>query len=709
MSKKYLIPFGVYFIMILCSNLAKGQQEQYPDLDVNLIEDILQGNEDVDVSDLQFVYEALESFASSPLNLNNATVSDLEDLFLLNQYQIQEFFLYKKKVGDLISIYELQAIPGFDLKTIQAISSFVRVSGEGNFQKSIPSMFKESKRVLISKWIRPLQKEAGYTIQEGDEVPDYEGSPDRLLFRMRGRFGNKLSYGFTAEKDDGESFFRKSNPQGFDFYSAHIYLRDYSERVKDLALGDFSVSMGQGLIAYSGFAGRKGADVLNINRKRRPLRQFASLNEILFFRGAGATISLTDKLNLTAFGSYRKVDGNIFENDSTAIDFEEFEILTSSLLTSGYHATQNEIEDEKTIGLLQTGGKLEYKTDTWYVALNSIYHRLDKPLNRSDRPYNRFAFRGDKLLNVSSDYGFLIQNFKFFGETAMSDNGSIASVNGLYIGLDRRASMTVMYRHMPADFHALNNRPFAETSQGANENGLYLGLKLDLNKNWDWRFYFDAWKHPWLRFTADAPSKGVEYFSRITYKRKRRMEVYFQVRNEIKETNAPDNETPIDFLVDQHRTNVRFHISNKLSKQFELRTRAEWSFFDVEVEPLRKGYLLYQDLIFRPAELPFSLSTRFAIFDTDNYDARIYAYENDLLYTFSIPAFSGKGTRFYTNIRYRPHRRWTIEARYERTFLQGGDVFAEGRFVTTEGFGSGSTFIEGNVRSAFEMQVQYKF
>ena len=696
------------FVFLFFATLCWGQKNKdYPDVDIILIEDLLQGNEDIDASDLVIVFESLQGFARSPLNLNSASVSDLQDLFLLNQIQIQEFFIYKRKVGELISIYELQAIPSFDLKTIRAISPFIKVSGEKNYQKSLGSMFKESDRNLQMKWIRPLELERGYTTQPNSEKPAYEGSTDKLLMRMRGRFENRLSYGFTAEKDDGEAFFKGSNKHGFDFYSAHVFLKDYSSRLKSLALGDFSVSMGQGLIAYSGFARGKGAEVLNVDRNRRTLRQFSSLNEIVFFRGLGATIGLSKNLEITAFGSYRKVDGNISDIDSILLTFDDLR-FTSTLQTSGFHATEGEILSENQNGIFQTGGKIKYQKDTWYLALNSIYHKLDKPLNKSNQPYNQFTFRGDELFNASLDYGFLIQNFKFFGETAASQNGSIASVNGVYIGLDRRVSMSVLYRHLPADFHSLNPRPFAETSQGSNENGLFLGLQLNLNKNWDWRFYFDTWKHPWLRFNVDAPSKGVEYFSRLTYKRKRRMEAYIQFKNEIKERNAPQNETPIDFLINNRRTQLRIHTSNIISKTITLRTRAEWSFFDNEVEDLKKGYMLYQDVVLKPIQFPISITTRFAIFDNE-FDTRIYAYENDLLYTFSIPAYTGRGTRFYLNLRYRPHPKWSIEARYERTFLNLEKTIDNGSLEAPTGIGNGNAFIEGNIRSALEMQVQYKF
>lgn len=709
MLGKKMFNYLLVFIFTIIVTISWGQQNvDYPDVDILVIEDLLQGNEDIDAGDLIFVFESLQGFAQNPLNLNTATISDFEDLFLLNQLQIQEFFIYKKKVGNLISIYELQAIPSFDLKTIRIITPFIEVSGEKDYQKSIVSMFAESNRTLQMKWMRPIELEQGFITQPNAEKPAFEGSPDKLLLRLRGRFENRLSYGFTAEKDDSEAFFRGSNKHGFDFYSAHIFLKDYTSQLKSLALGDFSVSMGQGLIAYSGFSGGKGSEVLKVDRNRRTLRHFSSLNEILFFRGIGATIGLTENLEVTAFGSYRKVDGNIFENDSTDVDFEEYEILTSSLQTSGYHATDGEIQDEKKIGLLQTGGKIKFQKNTWHLAINSIYHKLDKPLYKSDQPYNQFTFRGDQLFNASIDYGFLIENFKFFGEIATSQNGSVASVNGVYISLDRRVSMSILYRHLPANFHALNARPFAETSQGSNENGLFLGLQLNLNKNWDWRFYFDTWKHPWLRFNVDAPSRGIEYFSRLTYKRKRRMGIYLQFKNEIKQRNAPRNETPIDFLTDNTRTQFRIHISNKISKTVELRTRVEWSFFDNAVENLKKGYMIYQDIVFKPSDFPLSLTSRYAIFDNE-YDTRIYAYENDLLYTFSIPAYSGRGSRFYVNFRYKPHPKWSIEARYERTFLNFEKQIENGFLITPNGIGNGASFIEGNVRSAFDLQIQYQF
>ena len=82
-----------------------------------------------------------------------------------------------------------------------------------------------------------------------------------------------------------------------------------------------------------------------------------------------------------------------------------------------------------------------------------------------------------------------------------------------------------------------------------------------------------------------------------------------------------------------------------------------------------KGFVAYQDLIYAPKSIPFKVQTRFAIFDTDDYDTRIYAYENDVLYAFSVPAYYGKGTRFYLNLNYKLNRTFNFWLRYSQTYF----------------------------------------
>ena len=63
--------------------------------------------------------------------------------------------------------------------------------------------------------------------------------------------------------------------------------------------------------------------------------------------------------------------------------------------------------------------------------------------------------------------------------------------------------------------------------------------------------------------------------------------------------------------------------------------------------------------------IPVSFWLRYAVFRTDDYDSRIYTWENDLLYTFSIPALYGSGSRFYIMAA------WKITGRAELRFKYG--------------------------------------
>jgi len=57
--------------------------------------------------------------------------------------------------------------------------------------------------------------------------------------------------------------------------------------------------------------------------------------------------------------------------------------------------------------------------------------------------------------------------------------------------------------------------------------------------------------------------------------------------------------------------------------------------------------LLLQDIYYRFDSFPVTLWFRYCLFSTDSWDSRLYTYENDILYSFSIPALSGEGSRSY--------------------------------------------------------------
>ncbi|HPR29316.1 MAG TPA: hypothetical protein PLI03_08215, partial [Chitinophagales bacterium] len=143
---------------------------------------------------------------------------------------------------------------------------------------------------------------------------------------------------------------------------------------------------------------------------------------------------------------------------------------------------------------------------------------------------------------------------------------------------------------------------------------------------------------------------------------------------------------------------VRWNISYQLTREVTLRNRIEWSQYGQDGGTTENGYLLYQDVVYKPWELPFSLACRYTLFSTDTYNTRIYAYENDLLYAYSIANIYGEGQRVYAMVQYSPTGWLDTWIKYGQTVYTDRDTI-----------GSGNEAIEGNRRSELRLQVRFKW
>lgn len=663
-----------------------GQPDTLFDPAIHL-EDLISGREeDAEALDLLPYFEPANS--KKKLNLNTAGEAALRASGLFSDHQILHLLNYRDQAGPLLALYELQVIPGFDLPEIRQLLPYVTIGAElEDLHIPLKKLASVGRNDVFLRWKRQLEPRRGF-IPDSSSSSSFSGDPNQLYLRFRHSYESRFSAGFTLEKDAGEEFFKGNNPRGFDFLSAHIFLKDYTSRLKALALGDYSVNLGQGLILNNGFGYGKGPASMNIKRSGRTLSPFTSINEAGFFRGGAASLAWGKHWETTLFISHRRKDANFVDSTGTV----------SAILLSGLHRTPAEIADEKNLWETVAGGQVKRTMPKGHLAINGVFLHLDKSLERTPHPYNRFYFNGKNLLNLSADYSWRLRNLHFFGETAFSQNGAFATVNGILAGLDRNVDLSLSVRHYPPRFQTLFGMPFAETGAN-NETGVYFGLEVRPAKPLRINAYFDCWKHPWLRFQADSPSTGHEWLLRLTVFRKRRWELYWQMRGESKPGNDPQSTGKTSILAEQSLFFSRWHFSFRIGKSLEWRTRIETGRFYVEGAPApQKGLLFYQDLLFKPIGLPLSFTTRFGLFDTDGYDVRFYAYENGLLNNFAIPAYYDRGARFYFNARFKGIRNLTVELRYASSFFPGNQEIGTGMDATP-----------GNRRSEVGVQIKYSF
>jgi len=129
-----------------------------------------------------------------------------------------------------------------------------------------------------------------------------------------------------------------------------------------------------------------------------------------------------------------------------------------------------------------------------------------------------------------------------------------------------------------------------------------------------------------------------------------------------------------------------------------LRNREELAAYELEGSNPEKGFLSFLDFLYRPLLKPYSGILRLQYFETGGYDTRIYAYENDGLYGYSIPAFYDKGYRYYLTVNYNMTKKFSAWLRWAQTIYRDKDRI-----------GSGLDEIRGNRRSEIKLQLRYIF
>ncbi|MEO7982552.1 MAG: helix-hairpin-helix domain-containing protein, partial [Bacteroidota bacterium] len=314
--------------------------------------------------------QELEQFRRNPININSAEAEELKQLRIVTDLQIANLISYRNLFGKLISIYELQAVPSWDVNTIRKLLPFVTAATPLSLAEEAGHRFRDGDHSLLLRVSQVLEKADGF--DKSSSGTKYLGSPQRIFFRYRYTYKNLLQFGLVGDKDAGEQFLKGAQNRGFDFYSFHLFARKIGI-IQSLALGDFSVNMGQGLIQWQGLAFKKSVDVMGVKRQSAVLRPYSSAGEFYFHRGAGITIR-KGRIESTAFVSFRKLGGNFVADTVNNEDF------ISSFLTSGYHRTLSENQDRNNLSQTTIGGNIIYRGNRWQVGVNGIYYHFSMPV-----------------------------------------------------------------------------------------------------------------------------------------------------------------------------------------------------------------------------------------------------------------------------------------------------------------------------------------
>jgi hypothetical protein len=260
--------------------------------------------------------------------------------------------------------------------------------------------------------------------------------------------------------------------------------------------------------------------------------------------------------------------------------------------------------------------------------------------------------------------------------------------------LTSKLETSLVYRNFEKNFYSFYSNAIAENSIPQNEEGIYWGLKYSFNKKISVAGYIDLFNFPWLKYRSYSPSEGSEWLVRFNWRPTKTVYLFLQMREETKQRNL--SEAGNLYLTDLGtKRNYWINCDYSASTRLNFRTRAQFSDYSLSTN-FSQGMVLLQDVSYDLRK--FSITGRFAIFDTDDYDNRIYVYERDAWLSFSFPAYYGKGTRQYLLLQYKLTSKIDIWLRWANT-----------TYLHQEIIGSGGDQIDGNSRNDVKFQARIRF
>jgi hypothetical protein len=678
---RLIFPFFLSGIFILIATNELTAQNELPAMPIpeEQLEQIAEiTSEEADLSDWS---ERFQKFLQHPLNINKASFEELIESGIFSTLQATAIIQHRERFDDYLSYLELQVVEGFDESDIRSVAPFI-TCGRSLEQPNANwlRMVRDGSHSFILRTTRGIENKRGFLMEDG--VSKYKGDPYGIYFRYRFQFMNRLSWCLVGEKDPGEVMGFSRNVKGFDFYSGHIALRDLGS-FRKLVVGDYHLAYGQGLTLNTGLSAFAGTDPGSLLKSGEGIRPYTSSGEAFFRRGTA--ISWRKKrVSVDAFYSSKKLDASL-QTDSLGNEW------ISSLQESGYHRTDSEISNRNVLTEKFFGSALRYQGKLFRSGITMHQTTLSKRWQRTVHPYNQFDFSGTSLINGGFDYTWLFRNVHLFGEFSFDDLWNKAWLQGMVLHADSKVSFALLMRNYGVRYRNLHSFPLRENGGTGNEKGLYVSVMIKpvrqfiLNANFD-RFYF-----PWLSYRVNGPARGESFTTQAIWRPDRRSELYFRFRRTVKPLNSNDGVIPVAENRISH--GFRIHYSKQVSDGITLRGRVEWMIYEYG-QRRENGSMIYQDLIFNPRMSRITGNIRIALFETESYDSRIYAYENDVLYGYSIPAYYYSGSRVYSNTRIKLFSGLDIWIKYGVTFYRN-----------RKSIGSGWDEIQGSRKSDVRFQL----
>lgn len=316
------------------------------------------------------------------------------------------------------------------------------------------------------------------------------------------------------------------------------------------------------------------------------------------------------------------------------------------------------------------GANVRANYDHLRVGLTVMEHLYSDSLPVRNTYYNGAYFRGRNQLVIGANIRYSFRRLHLFGEAAVAENTrwGWAGIAGIRYTPLADLGLVGLYRYYSPDFDNRFGYAFSESSRIGDEQGGYIGLEYKGLRHWRFSTYGDV-------FHFAGPKYGIRTPSTTGYDVLAQAEglcgfhhLFISARSRLKG----------DVLTNRGRLSYTYN-----DGRWRLHTQADVSFVRQSPDaPWSYGVSIHQDIEYRVQAIPMVIQLRLQGFDVQEWVSRIYQYENDVLYAFSIPATYGRGGRWYVNMRYAVTKEVSIYLRVSETLYSQAWASAHGRSVS---------------------------
>ena len=555
--------------------------------------------------DFEEMQEQLMRLNAQKININQATHDDLQGLYFLSDEQIEKILIYRDE-HPLHSVYEVQLIPGLREWEYRFIALFVEAG---------PT---EKQKIYVRDLFRNAQHEADVRL-DARNVENNLQDPVYTSLKYRFSSMHTLDFGLTFKHDVGTSWWGPDTYL-FDYYGGYAQLSNIG-RLKTVVVGDYRVNFGLGLVVSGQMRMGKTAYINNLNYGGQGLKKYGGTGGSSFFRGVGTTVKL-GPVDASAWYSCKR---------------------------------------EKEIWQHVVGLNATYNWKNLRVGLTATESLFSDSLKVQQRYYTGKYFEGKRQAVIGAHAFYHYRIASFFGEVAVAQNRQwgVGTLFGAKVATSSDVNVLMIGRYYSPWFDNRLASAFGETTRNNDELGLFVGTEVLSVRDWRFGVYGDLFRFSGPKFGIRDTIGGFELQGEAAWIPKNLPHMELKLRWKRKGGAYLD------------RWQGRYLLSWE-SGGWQMETSLHGTLCDyvsanAEGKRLTFGYAVMQDVHYHFSSVPIVLQLRAEWFDVQYWNNRIYAYENDVLYAFNIPATYGQGARWYLNARYKLNTHFSLYLKVAET------------------------------------------